>query len=113
VTFIAGSSSVEGRTTNLSRGGLCATLEREIPMGTDVEVDIVLVFEDDVRSEALRVPGRVVWATAVDEGHQIGLSFRPVDAERAEYLGLFIKYLDQGASSESAARDLAVDDRFR
>lgn len=113
MTVTTGAVSIEGRTSNLSRGGLCATLERAIPMGADVMVDIVLVFEDDVRSEALRLPARVAWSTAVDEGHQLGISFRPIDAEHSEYLGLFIKYLDQDTTRERTQRDLAVDDRFR
>ena len=115
ITRSAGGSEppIEGRTTNLSRGGLCATLAQGLPIGTAVEVDIVLVFEGDVRSEPLRLPAQIVWCTELDEGHQIGVAFRPLDADRADYLGLFIKYLDQGSTKERTKRDLAVDDRFR
>jgi hypothetical protein len=112
VTFRWGKQFVQGRTQNVSRGGLCATLADAIPMGTDVEVDIVLVFEDEQQSEALRLPARVVWCTRVDDAHQIGLSFRPLDAERMDYLAMFLGYLD-GSRAEKAARNVSVDDRFR
>jgi hypothetical protein len=113
VTVIAGTTSVSGRTTNLSRGGLCASVVTPIATGTAIDIEIVLVFEGDVRSEPLRLPARVVWCTEVDDGHQIGISFRALDAELADYLGLFIKYLDQGGPKERTKRDLPVDDRFR
>jgi len=113
VTIVAGKASVSGHTTNLSRGGLCATLAQPIATGTEIDVDVVLVFEGDVRSEPLRLPARVVWCTEVDEGHQVGISFRPLDTQLAEYLGLFIKYLGEGTPTERTKRDLPVDDRFR
>jgi hypothetical protein len=114
VTVVAGNASITGHTTNLSRGGLCASLAEAVAVGSNIDVDIVLVFEGDVRSEPLRLPARVVWCTHVDDGHQIGISFRPLDAELAEYLGLFIKYLGEGAvPKERTKRDLPVDDRFR
>jgi hypothetical protein len=113
VTVMTGNATVSGHTTNLSRGGLCASLAQPIPTGTAIDVDVVLVFEGDVRSEPLRLPALVVWCTGVDDGHQIGISFRTLDAEFAEYLGLFIKYLDQGGPKERMKRDMPVDDRFR
>ena len=38
-----GGVELEGRTRNVSRGGLCADLADPIATGTDVEVDIQLV----------------------------------------------------------------------
>ena len=113
VTVIAGNASVSGRTTNLSRGGMCASLAQPIATGNAIDVEIVLVFEGDVRSEPLRLPARVVWCTQVDDGYQVGVSYRPLSVDLAEYLGLFIKYLDQGGPNERMKRDLPVDDRFR
>jgi hypothetical protein len=113
VTIVAGNALVSGHTTNLSRGGLCASLAQPIATGTVIDVDVVLVFEGDVRSEPLRLPALVVWCTEVDDGHQVGISFRTLDTELAEYLGVFIKYLGEGAPTERTKRDLPVDDRFR
>lgn len=112
MTFHFGKRTSAGRTQNVSRGGLCAVLADAIPMGIDVDVDIVLVFEDEMQSEALRLPGRIVWCTAVDEAHQIGVSFRRLGAEQTEYLALFLGYLDN-TKQDKAPRDLPIDDRFR
>lgn len=114
VTFRIGPQVIEGRTRNVSRGGLCANLADPIAMGADIDVEIVLVFDDGMESEALRLPGRVAWCTTVDDAHQIGVSFRALDKKRTEYLGMFLRYLDdQRAEKQPRMDELPVDDRFR
>lgn len=104
----------EGRTTNVSRGGLCADLATQIPFGSEVELDIQLVFEDDLQSEALTIEARVVWSTAVDDGFQIGLAFKPLRAEQAQYLTMFLRYLDDaGPRIKQPKSERSVDDQFR
>src|SRR5262249_5951859 len=83
VTCHVAGKRFEGRTRNVSRGGLCADLADKIALGTDLMVDLKLVFEDEAQSDALRLPARVVWCTTVDATHQIGLVFRPLSAEIA------------------------------
>lgn len=112
LTIHFGKSSTNGRTRNVSRGGLCANVADAIPNGADVELDIVLVFDDEMQSEALRLPARVAWCTTLDDGFQVGLSFKPMDAERATYLQLFLKYLGEERAQKSPRVD-NVDDRFR
>jgi hypothetical protein len=112
VTFRIGTTLIEGRTRNVSRGGLCAELADPIAMGSDIDVDIVLVFDDGMQSEALRLPARVAWCTTVDEAHQIGVSFRGLDKKRSEYLGMFLRYLDD-QRADKAPREMSLDDRFR
>ena len=112
VTFHAGEGDVEGRTQNVSRGGLCASVDEALVLGTELEVSIVLMFDDDVQSEPLRVPARVVWSTMVDDTHQVGIMFRALTAELTQFLSVFLKYLD-GQRTEQRPRDLSVDDRFR
>ena len=111
VKFKVGGRTFEGRTRNVSRGGLCATVVDAIPVGTDVELEMVLVFDDDLQSDALRVPAQVVWCTQVDEANQIGVAFRPLDARREERLDLFLSFLDD-RRDEQAPRDQSIDDRF-
>jgi hypothetical protein len=111
ITLVHGLKSVWGRTQNLSRGGLCADLPEAIAVGADIEVDIQLIF-DDTESEPLRLPGRVVWCTTLDETYQIGLSFRGLTAEQVEYLTLFLKYLDDGAPRARTRRESNLDKRF-
>ncbi|MEO6775018.1 MAG: PilZ domain-containing protein [Kofleriaceae bacterium] len=111
VTFHVGAAGIEGRTQNVSRGGLSATVDQALPVGSDIEVSLVLVFENDVHSEPLRVPARCVWSTEIDHGHQVGIMFRALDAELVGYLQIFLKYLD-GRHAEKRPRDLPIDDRF-
>lgn len=114
VTLRVGAAAHQGRTTNVSRGGLCADLAAAIPIGTDIEVELRLVFEDDAQSEPLRLAARVVWCTLVDDGHQIGVAFRPLTAERAQYLTMFLRFLDDGAPAETLPKhERSVDDQFR
>lgn len=112
VTFHVGTSSLQGQTLNVSRGGLCASTDGPIALGTEVEVVLVLLFEDNVKSEPLRLPARVVWCTELDDANQIGIAFRPLDAKRTEYLTVFLRYLDD-QRVEKRARSADVDDRFR
>lgn len=112
LTVRVGGKVLAGQTQNVSRGGLCAHIVEPIALGRDVEVDLVLRFEDDVQSEPLRLPARIVWCTTLDDGNQIGVAFKPLDAERAEYLGMFLRYLD-GQRAERTPRAGNVDDRFR
>ena len=111
VKFQVGGKTFEGRTRNVSRGGLCATLVETIPVGTDVELDLVLVFDDDLQSDALRVPAIIVWCTQVDEANQVGVAFRPLDARREQQLDLFLSFLDE-QRAEKPRRDQSIDDRF-
>lgn len=111
IKFYLGKDVTEGRTRNVSRGGLCADLAAALPVGKDVEIDITLVFEDASESEALRLPARIVWCTPFENAYQVGVSFRPMDKQRAEYLALFLKYLgDEKPQKTPKAKD--IDDQF-
>lgn len=103
----------EGRTHNVSKGGLCADLAEAIPVGTELQVDLQLVFEDESQSEPLRIPARVVWCTALDEGYQVGLAFKPLDAELTKYLGMFLRFLDTEIRVKNdKTRASTVDEKF-
>lgn len=112
VKIRTGGGAVEGRTRNVSRGGLCATVADALPVGSEVELEMVLVFDSDLQSDALRMPARIVWCTELDEAHQIGVVFRPLDARRAEQIALFLSFLDEHAEV-AQPRAATVDDRFR
>lgn len=101
-----------GRTTNLSRGGLCTDLTAAIPVGSDVVVNIALVFDQGTRSEALQLDARVVWSTSVDGTRQTGLSFQRLQPVQAEYLQLFLQYLDGAPRERAHVRADSVDERF-
>ena len=113
VTMYVGGKRHQGRTTNVSRGGLAADLPAAVPVGSDVEVDLQLVFDDDAQTEPLRVPARVVWCTAVEDVYQIGLSFKPLPADRAQLMTVFLRYLDDaGPRTPAPKTERSVDDQF-
>lgn len=112
VTFSAADQAFSGRTANLSRGGLCATLTEAIAVGLQVEVDIQLVFADDRQSEPLRLRGLVVWCTAVNDGNQVGVRFQSIEREQADDLTMFLRYLDDGGNAKSAKLPVPIDERF-
>lgn len=106
-------AKTEGRTSNVSRGGLAANIADEINVGADIEVDIVLVFDDAMQSEALRLPARIAWCTAFEGVYQVGMSFKPLDADRSNYLQMFLKYMgDDRATKAPRSSTLDIDKRF-
>lgn len=111
VQFYVGKKLVAGHTRNVSRGGLCADTEEALSLGSDVEIAITLLFDDNSQSEPLRLPARVVWCTSFEEAFQVGVSFRPLDPKRAEYLRLFLKYLGDEKAPKSV-KPANIDDRF-
>lgn len=113
ITLMTPGHEISGRTRNLSRGGLCATLVEEIAIGTEIQIDIQLVFEHGGQSEALRLPGRVVWCTWIDDSHQVGVQLLPLDASTADDLTMFLRYLDEEESVHAKQAAASVDDRFR
>ena len=113
VTLLARGKTIQGRTQNVSRGGLCADLSDAVAVGTELEVALQLVFENEEHSEPLRIPARVVWCTSVDEGHQVGLSFKPLGAEMAKYLAMFLRFLDsEERVKNDKRRDAPIDEKF-
>jgi hypothetical protein len=113
IRVVHGTTATKGRTRNVSRGGLCANVSDAIPAGSDVMVDVTLVFDDDMRSEALRLPARVAWCTTVDDEFQVGLSFKSLDAERTELLQVFLKYLGDERAPKVPRTEKSIDDQFR
>jgi PilZ domain-containing protein len=112
---LRGVEPVRGESDNLSRGGLCAVvtgLSTPLATGADIEVDIQLMFDEATQSEPLRLPARIVWCTPVDETHQVGVAFRPLDADQSDYLTMFLRYLDDGTKAPRSKRESTLDKRF-
>jgi hypothetical protein len=108
-----GDVSSRGRTSNLSKGGLCATVGAPFSVGTVVDTELALVFGEDSYSEPIALPARVVWCTNLGGDWQVGLSFRGLPADQLRYLELFLRFLAEGkAESKRAAtaREEADDD---
>ncbi|KAB2896467.1 MAG: PilZ domain-containing protein [Kofleriaceae bacterium] len=102
-----------GRTTNLSRGGLCADLDAEPTRGQQLDVLIALIFSAEGVSEPLSLPARVVWCTGLGDHYQVGLSFLPMSKDQTAFLDMFIRFLrehpDDVSDEKSASRSLPFD----
>jgi hypothetical protein len=112
ITFHLGKQVAEARTRNISNGGLCADVATSLPTGSEPDIEMRLMFDDNSQSEPLRLPARIVWCTTFEGGYQIGVSFKPLDKKRAEYLRLFLKYLGDEKPQRSK-KATNIDDRFR
>lgn len=112
ITFYALDRSITGRSRNVSRGGLCAELDDEIAVGTSIEIDLQLVFEDNRQSEPLRLPARIVWCTAIDDQFQVGVQFLTLHDETAADLLLCLRYLDGRGTIQRPAPEVPIDERF-
>lgn len=99
IEFVTPAGTTKGRTKNVSRGGLAASVERPIPPGLKVDVRMSLVFDEDTFSEPLVLPARVVWCTPLGDGFQLGTSFLPMSGEQRSYLAMFLRYLKEGMQS--------------
>lgn len=114
ITLRAGGKTHRGRTTNVSRGGLAAELPNALAIGTEIECELQLVFEDDAHSEPLSVPARIVWCTALEDIYQVGVAFKPMTADKAQFLVMFLRYLDDsGPKTKLPKVERSVDDQFR
>jgi hypothetical protein len=102
-----------GHTINLSKGGLCADMPASIAIGTDVVVELQLVFDREFRTEPLQLEAKVVWCTSVDDNRQIGLSFQRLSTGQKQFLSLFLRFLDHSTREPVfQPRGLSVDERF-
>jgi hypothetical protein len=96
VTLTVANQVVRGRTSNLSRGGICAMVDEAVPAGGRVEIEMALVFDNDSQSEPLSLSGRIVWCTPLGARFQVGLSFTALRSEQSKYLDMFLKFLQSG-----------------
>ena len=100
VELVAASGNTRGRTKDVSRGGLAASVERPIAPGSRVHVRLSLVFDEDTFSEPLVLPARVVWCTPIGKMFQLGAAFMPLSGEQTSYLAMFLRYLEEGLAQQ-------------
>jgi hypothetical protein len=105
VSLQAGDTLIDGRTRDLSRGGLCLRAATSVPVGTECVVRVALVFSENQFSEHLELPATVMWSTRIGAVHQIGVKFGALLDETRGYLDLFIKFLEGGEDDEGADAD--------
>jgi len=86
---------IVGRTLNVSRGGLCILVDRHVEPGTEISAKLSLVFSEEAMSEAIHVPVRSVWSTAIADDFQIGLAYANLTPEQRESLDLVLHFLSK------------------
>jgi hypothetical protein len=96
VVYVEPHRQVVGRTTNLSKGGLCVVLREPVPAGGDFDVRVSLVFAEGDQSESVRLPVRTVWCTPVEREFQVGMAFRSLTGQNIHHLGVLLRYLESG-----------------
>lgn len=90
-----GELTLTGTTRDISAGGVCVELDREIEDGTSLEVTLFVV-EDDIESadqRTLSITGRVQWSAEGDRGYSHGLKFVDPDTAKLAALGAALKRL--------------------
>ncbi len=85
---------VPARTQDISYSGVCTVADSPIPPHTEVRFHLRLVMEW-AETDALSLPGVVVWSTKVRGGHQIGARFDSgaMTDESWQQLDLFLRFL--------------------
>jgi hypothetical protein len=97
------SGNLPARTRDVSRGGLALTLPQALPLGTEVMLNLALVFDEETFSEPLLLRARVVWCTRLADKHHIGTTFVSMTNEQRAYLDMFMRYLTEGKRRAAAA----------
>ncbi|ACY15773.1 PilZ domain-containing protein [Haliangium ochraceum] len=110
VEMTAPTFTTSGRTSNVSRGGLAATVPRAMPPGENITVRLSLVFDEDTFSEPLDLPARVVWCTQLDDKYQLGIALLPLSSDQRTYFDMFLRYLEEGLAHSRAKRRGERDD---
>ncbi len=89
-----GGARVPARTQDISYSGICVVAQDPIAPGTAVQFHLRLVMEW-AESDALSLPGQIVWSTRVRDGHQVGARFDPSRMTDAAWqqLDLFLRFL--------------------
>ena len=87
-----------GTTRNVSTGGVCVEIDRDIPEGQLVELVLFLV-EDEIEAEgkrALSLMAMVQWSGEGDRGYQVGFRFIDPPADKIAMLERVINLLTPG-----------------
>jgi PilZ domain-containing protein len=106
------------RTRDLSKAGICLITSVALKGNQWVGLELVLAFGDNAFSEPLRLDARVVWCTPIGTSFQVGAMFNALSHEDADFLNMFLRYLDgslvpgrQAAAEEEEEREAPPDEK--
>ncbi len=81
IELMVGDSTIQTRTNNISKGGLCIWLDSELDNHCHVEVRLQIPGVGVFQSQA-----EVVWCTKVSHQFQVGISFHPLRQEQLDVI---------------------------
>jgi hypothetical protein len=110
VVHASGGETFTARTRDLSHSGICLITTSAVPGNTWVVIELVLAFGDNAFSEPLRLDARVVWCTPIGASFQVGAMFSELTQEHADFLDMFLRYLDGSLAPRGHESD-EEDDR--
>jgi len=97
------------RTRDVSKSGICLITPSALKGNEWVAIELVLAFGDNAFSEPLRLDARVVWCTHIGNSYQVGAMFNVLSDENADFLDMFLRYLD-GSLTPQGQTATATDD---
>ena len=80
-------SPLKAESKNISAGGLCLLVDREIPPGTILHLKFYLPDEEKTYVESL---GRVVWQKKESEGYLTGIEFKNINPHLELKVNMFV-----------------------
>ena len=83
---------IVGRRRDMSDSAVCLTTNTPVEPGTQVQVHLRLVLEWGA-SEAIIVPGQVVWLTDTEGSQQIGVAFSVLAPDLRQRLSVLNRVL--------------------
>jgi hypothetical protein len=85
---------VAARTRDVSRTGVCMITNEAIPVGSSLQIELVLAFGNNAFSEPLHLVARVVWCTGISGAYQVGAMYDELTEQQEGYLEMFLQFLD-------------------
>jgi hypothetical protein len=101
------------RTRDLSRSGICLITSSALKGNEWVVIELVLAFGENTFSEPLRLDARVVWCTPIGPSFQVGAMFNTLPDENADFLDMFLRYLDGSLTPRGQADAEDEEERER
>ena len=99
----ASGDNFAARTRDLSRSGICLITSSALKVNEWVVIELVLAFGENTFSEPLRLDARVVWCTSIGQSFQVGAMFSELSDEHAEFLEMFLRFLDGSLAPRGGA----------
>jgi hypothetical protein len=96
-----GATTLNARTIDISRNGICMVVPAAIPPGSDVTLGLRLLFEG-AESDLVQLPAKTVWCTDTEGSFQVGAVFSGLTPQGGQSLDVLLKFLSGQVELPSA-----------